>query len=212
MSIMPLPQFEEDLRELEEQRSKRDQLPSTIVVQYGRMKMVGEFPFGGRVRPGCGSKIVVRTYRGTEMAELLTSTCPNSGCGSSVSRKEMLERFDEIEAFADIGRFIDQPVKTYSSGMRVRLAFSVQVQLTPDVLIIDEALSVGDNLFQKRCHQRLTALAEGGTTLLFVSHSQEAIRTLTTRAIAARVLAVSTRARPTRLPLGRSTRENASVT
>lgn len=100
-----------------------------------------------------------------------------------MSRREMLDRFDAIAGFADIGRFMDQPVKTYSSGMRIRLAFSVQVQLEPEVLIIDEALSVGDNLFQKRCQQRLQRLAEGGTTLLFVSHSQETIRTLTTRAL-----------------------------
>ncbi|MFG0325690.1 MAG: ABC transporter ATP-binding protein [Phycisphaerales bacterium JB037] len=100
-----------------------------------------------------------------------------------LTRKQVQERFDEIASFADIGRFIDQPIKTYSSGMRVRLAFSVQVQLDPDILIIDEALAVGDNLFQKRCHQRLKELREKGVTLLFVSHQQEAIRTLTTRAI-----------------------------
>lgn len=65
--------------------------PSTLVVRYGRMKMIGEFPYSGDMTPGCGSKLVVRTHRGTEMGEMLTSTCPNSGCGSSVSRQEMLE-------------------------------------------------------------------------------------------------------------------------
>jgi hypothetical protein len=63
----------------------------TLVVRYGRMKMIGEFPYSGDMTPGCGSKLVVRTHRGVEMGEMLTSTCPNSGCGSSVSRKEMLE-------------------------------------------------------------------------------------------------------------------------
>jgi len=100
-----------------------------------------------------------------------------------MSRRDIDERFDEIAAFADIGRFLDQPVKTYSSGMRVRLAFAVQVQVRPEVLIIDEALTVGDNLFQKRCHERLRLLREAGTTLLFVSHQQEIIRTLTSRCV-----------------------------
>ncbi len=99
-------------------------------------------------------------------------------------RREVDERFDDIAGFADIGDFLDQPVKTYSSGMKVRLAFSVQVQLDPEILVIDEALSVGDNLFQKRCHQRLKQLREDdGVTLLFVSHQQEVIRTITTRAV-----------------------------
>lgn len=100
-----------------------------------------------------------------------------------MSSRELAARFDEIAAFADIGRFMDQPVKTYSSGMRVRLAFAVQVQVRPEVLIIDEALTVGDNLFQKRCHERLRMLREAGTTLLFVSHQQEIIRTLTSRCV-----------------------------
>ncbi|MCB9846002.1 MAG: ABC transporter ATP-binding protein [Phycisphaeraceae bacterium] len=100
-----------------------------------------------------------------------------------ITRKQIAERFDEIARFADIGEFMDQPVKTYSSGMKMRLAFSVQVQLEPDILIIDEALSVGDNLFQKRCHQRLRALRQSGTTLLFVSHQPEIVRTITTRAL-----------------------------
>jgi len=65
--------------------------PSTLVVRYGRMKQIGEFPYSGDMTPGCGSRLVVRTQRGTEIGEMLTSTCPNSGCGSSVSRKEMLE-------------------------------------------------------------------------------------------------------------------------
>ncbi len=101
-----------------------------------------------------------------------------------LNRKQVENLFDDIASFADIGDFMDQPVKTYSSGMKVRLAFSVQVQLNPEILVIDEALAVGDNLFQKRCHQRLRQLREdNGVTLVFVSHQQEVIRTLTTRAI-----------------------------
>lgn len=99
------------------------------------------------------------------------------------SPEQIDERFDAIASFADIGDFLDQPVKTYSSGMMVRLAFAVQVQVEPDILIIDEALAVGDAIFQKRCYQRLRTLRETGMTLLFVSHSEESVRTLTDRAI-----------------------------
>jgi lipopolysaccharide transport system ATP-binding protein len=98
-------------------------------------------------------------------------------------RAEIERRFDEIAAFADIGQFLDQPVKTYSSGMLVRLAFAVQVCIEPDILIVDEALAVGDALFQKRCFERMERLRSNGTTLLFVSHDQESVRTLTNRAL-----------------------------
>jgi len=100
-----------------------------------------------------------------------------------LTRSEMDARFDDVAAFADIGDFIDQPVKTYSSGMFVRLAFATQVQLDPDLLVVDEALAVGDSLFQKRCFERMEQLLSNGTTLLFVSHDQESIRTMTHRAI-----------------------------
>ena len=93
------------------------------------------------------------------------------------------ERFEAIALFADIGEHLEQPVKTYSSGMLVRLAFAVQVQVEPDILIVDEALAVGDALFQKRCFQRIEELISRGTTLLFVSHDQESVRTLTNRAL-----------------------------
>jgi len=100
-----------------------------------------------------------------------------------LSRREINDKFDAIAGFADIGEFLDQPVKTYSSGMMVRLAFAVQVQVQPDILIVDEALAVGDSLFQKRCFQRLEELRHQGVTLLFVSHDQESVRTLTDRAV-----------------------------
>lgn len=96
-------------------------------------------------------------------------------------------RIDEllpaIEAFADIGEFFDEPVRTYSSGMFVRLAFAVQVQVEPDILIVDEALSVGDALFQKRCFRKMEELQQKGVALLFVSHDQETVRSLTRRAL-----------------------------
>lgn len=99
------------------------------------------------------------------------------------STEQIDEKFDAIAAFADIGQHLDQPVKTYSSGMLVRLAFAVQVQVEPEILIVDEALAVGDALFQKRCFQRIEKLTSDGTTLLFVSHDQESVRTLTNRAL-----------------------------
>jgi lipopolysaccharide transport system ATP-binding protein len=100
-----------------------------------------------------------------------------------LSRAEVEARFDAIASFADIGTQMDQPVKTFSSGMLLRLAFAVQVQVEPDILIVDEALAVGDALFQKRCFQRIEKLVADGTTLLFVSHEQENVRTLTSRAL-----------------------------
>ncbi|WP_232502200.1 ABC transporter ATP-binding protein [Azoarcus olearius] len=106
-----------------------------------------------------------------------------NGALLGLSREEIDARFDAIAAFADIGEHLDQPVKTYSSGMLVRLAFAVQVQVSPDILIVDEALAVGDALFQKRCFQRIEKLVSDGTSLLFVSHDQESIRTLTNRCL-----------------------------
>jgi len=93
-----------------------------------------------------------------------------------LSKAEIDQRFDAIRDFADIGDFFDRPVKTYSSGMYVRLAFSVAVHTEPDVLIIDEALSVGDIRFQMKCLARIERLRESGATILFVSHSLEQIK------------------------------------
>lgn len=100
-----------------------------------------------------------------------------------LTKDQIDEKYDAIAAFADIGDHLNQPVKTYSSGMLVRLAFAVQVQVEPDILIVDEALAVGDWLFQKRCFQKIEQLISNGTTLLFVSHDQESVRTLTNRAL-----------------------------
>ena len=99
------------------------------------------------------------------------------------SPQQIDNRIDDIAAFADIGSYLNLPVKMYSSGMLLRLAFAIQVQLEPDILIVDEALSVGDALFQKRCFRKIEQLLSRGTTLLFVSHDQESIRTLTNRSL-----------------------------
>lgn len=89
----------------------------------------------------------------------------------------------EIESFADIGDYIDQPVRVYSSGMQVRLAFAVATAARPDVLIVDEALSVGDAAFQRKCFQRIEGYRSAGTTLLFVSHDIETVKKLCDRAL-----------------------------
>ena len=93
------------------------------------------------------------------------------------------QHFSAIEAFAEIGDYIDQPVRTYSSGMQVRLAFSVATAIRPDILIVDEALSVGDAYFQHKSFARIRQFRDQGTTLLFVSHNPGAVKTLCNRAI-----------------------------
>jgi lipopolysaccharide transport system ATP-binding protein len=100
-----------------------------------------------------------------------------------LSTDEIDGRFDEIAAFADIGDFINQPVKTYSSGMMVRLAFAVSVCVDPEILIVDEALAVGDMAFQLKCMERLEQLTRSGTTLLFVSHDIATVKIFCQRAI-----------------------------
>jgi ABC-type polysaccharide/polyol phosphate transport system ATPase subunit len=99
------------------------------------------------------------------------------------SRAETEERMPAITRFAEIGDFIWQPVKTYSSGMYIRLAFAIAVSADPQILIIDEALAVGDTVFQHRCLRRIKEMQEAGATILFVSHDPNAVRALCTRAI-----------------------------
>lgn len=100
-----------------------------------------------------------------------------------LNREQIDERFDAIASFADIGDCLDRPVKTYSSGMVLRLAFAVQVQVEPDILIVDEALAVGDEAFQRKCFARLRSFQEQGGTVLFVSHDAQTIIQLCDRAI-----------------------------
>ena len=100
-----------------------------------------------------------------------------------ISRDEMLARMDDIEAFADIGEFMDQPIKTYYSGMKSRLGFAVAVNVGADILVLDEALSAGDAAFKKKALQRMYDLRESGTTVLFVSHSIGMVKRFCTEAI-----------------------------
>jgi ABC-type polysaccharide/polyol phosphate transport system ATPase subunit len=100
-----------------------------------------------------------------------------------LSQAQTEERFDDIARFADIGEFIDQPVKLYSSGMFVRLAFAVATSVDPDILILDEALSVGDARFQLSCHERIMRMLANGMTLIFVSHDGNAVKRLCERTV-----------------------------
>ncbi|EGS2005589.1 ABC transporter ATP-binding protein [Enterobacter cloacae] len=100
-----------------------------------------------------------------------------------LSKEQVDNKLDDILAFADIGHFIDSAVRSYSSGMLVRLAFAIQAQLDPEILIVDEALAVGDAKFQAKCFNRLKKLKENGTSILFVSHATEQIVTHCDRAI-----------------------------
>ncbi len=100
-----------------------------------------------------------------------------------LSKEEIDDRFDDIASFADIGDFIEQPVKTYSSGMAVRLAFAVQAVIDPDIFVVDEALAVGDEKFQRKCFARLEDLKRRGSSILFVSHSPASIVELCDRTL-----------------------------
>ena len=100
-----------------------------------------------------------------------------------LSQDETESRYDEIVAFADIGDFLDQPVKTYSSGMAMRLAFAVAINVDPQILVVDEALSVGDELFQRKCFSRIEAIKKNGATILFASHAGGTIVELCDHAI-----------------------------
>lgn len=106
-----------------------------------------------------------------------------NGAVLGLTKEEIDARYDSIAAFADIGDFIEQPVKTYSSGMVVRLAFAVAINVEPQILVVDEALSVGDELFQRKCFSRIEAIKNSGATILFVSHSGSAVVELCDRAI-----------------------------
>lgn len=100
-----------------------------------------------------------------------------------LSREQIRERFDSIASFANIGPFIDRPLKTYSSGMFLRLAFATAAHADPQILLIDEALAVGDEAFQRKCYAHLQEMKERGTTILFVSHSATTIVELCDRAL-----------------------------
>src|SRR5207237_781164 len=106
-----------------------------------------------------------------------------NGAVLGMSREEIRKRFDEIVAFAEVEQFLDTPVKRYSSGMYVRLAFAVAAHLEPEILIVDEVLAVGDATFQKKCLGKMSEVSESGRTILFVSHNMPMVEFLCARII-----------------------------
>lgn len=106
-----------------------------------------------------------------------------NGCVLGHTEKFMREHFDEIVDFAEIHKFLDSPLKNYSSGMRARLGFSIATMVKPDILIVDEVLAVGDFKFRQKCEARMKELLTGGTTLLYVSHNIDEVRRLCDHAV-----------------------------
>lgn len=106
-----------------------------------------------------------------------------NGCVLGHSEKFMKEHFDEIVDFAELHDFLDSPLKNFSSGMRARLGFSVATMVKPDILIVDEILSVGDYKFRQKCEKRMAEMLSGGTTLLYVSHNIEEVKRLCDHAL-----------------------------
>ena len=140
-------------------------------------------------RPTAG-RIVLRGRVGT-LLEVGTGFHPDltgreniflNGSILGLTRREIAARFDDIVDFAEVARFIDTPVKRFSSGMYVRLAFAVAAHLDPEILLVDEVLSVGDEEFQRKCIGALRAAASGGRTVVFVSHNMESVRSLCSHA------------------------------
>lgn len=144
----------------------------------------------GTVTPTTG--IVERNGRISALLELGSGFNPEftgrenvflNGTINGLSRMEMEARFDKIVAFADIGQFIDSPVKHYSSGMFARLAFSVAIHVDPEILIVDEILAVGDSAFQRKCLNKFYEIREAGCSILFVSHDQYQVKSICQRAL-----------------------------
>ncbi len=106
-----------------------------------------------------------------------------NGCVLGHTDKYMKEHFDEIVDFAELWDFLDSPIKNYSSGMKARLGFAVATMVRPEILIVDEILSVGDYQFRKKCEERMNEMLSGGTTLLYVSHSMEEVKRLCDHAV-----------------------------
>jgi lipopolysaccharide transport system ATP-binding protein len=145
----------------------------------------------GTLQPSGGS-VTRRCQRIAALLELGSGFNPEftgrenvylNGAVLGLAKEEIDARFDQILEFAEIGQFIDQPVKSYSSGMMVRLAFAVQVQLDPDLLIVDEALAVGDVFFQQKCFGYMHRLKEQGCSFLIVSHDTSAVQQFCDRGV-----------------------------
>ena len=105
------------------------------------------------------------------------------GCILGLSQQEVARLEEEIVSFAELGEYIDQPVRTYSSGMKMRLGFAINISIQPEILVVDEALSVGDAAFREKCNQKILELVSKGVTVLYVSHSMKSVEALCTRVL-----------------------------
>ena len=130
-----------------------------------------------------GSVSMISVSAGVDAALTGIENIKQKGLLLGLSHKEIKELMPEIIDFADLGDFIGQPVKKYSSGMKARLGFAISIHINPDILIIDEALSVGDPTFTAKCLEKMQAFRKNGKTILFVSHSMQQVREFCDRAI-----------------------------
>lgn len=138
----------------------------------------GSVTIGGTIAP------LIELGAGFDMELTARENIYLNGALLGYSRKFIEDRFDSIVDFAEVHEFLDMPMKNYSSGMVARVAFSVATATTPDILVVDEALSVGDFLFQEKCERRINELVEEhGTTLLFVSHSIDQVERVCEKAV-----------------------------
>ena len=137
----------------------------------------GEVKLGGRVVP------MLELGAGFDFELTGRENIYLNGAVLGYSKEFLDAKYDEIVSFAELEQFMSTPVRNYSSGMIARLAFSIASMIDPDILIVDEVLSVGDAAFRKRCNQRMNELLSGGTTLIFVSHSNSEVRSLCKNAI-----------------------------
>ena len=138
---------------------------------------VGSVSVKGRIAP------LIELGAGFDMDLTATENVWISGAIMGYSRKEMKKYYDEIVAFAELEEFMDVPVKNFSSGMLARLAFAVTTFRTPDILIVDEVLSVGDFKFQRKCEERIRQIRESGAAILFVSHNMDQVRSVCEKAV-----------------------------
>ncbi len=140
-------------------------------------------PFRGKITVNGSVAPLIELGAGFDPSLTARENIYLNGCILGYTDKYMKEQFEKIVEFAEIGDFLDSPVKNFSSGMKARLGFAVATMVKADIVIVDEALSVGDYAFKKKCEQRMNEMLSGGTTLLFVSHSLEEVKRLCQKVI-----------------------------
>lgn len=140
-------------------------------------------PYQGKITVNGSVAPLIELGAGFDMECTARENIFLNGCVLGHSQKFMEAHFDEIVKFAEIEKFLDSPIKNYSSGMKARLGFSVATMVKPDILIVDEVLAVGDYKFRQKCENRMKELLDGGTTLLYVSHNIDEVKRLCDHAV-----------------------------